>query len=58
MNNTKDEVRLLVVGEPTQENRIRYPLNPTHEARIPERWVDPPARVLGPHDGRPRVEGG
>lgn len=42
MNNTKDEVQLLAVGESTQENRIRYPLNQGYEARIPERWVDPP----------------
>jgi hypothetical protein len=45
-----------VVGEPTNENRIRYPLNQSHEAAIPERWVDPPDRPLGPHDGRPKVE--
>jgi uncharacterized cupin superfamily protein len=56
MNNTAVEVRLLVVGEPTNENRIRYPLNKTYEASIPEHWVDPPGRPLGPHDGRPKVE--
>ncbi len=33
LNNTADPVRLLVVGEkPKPENRIRYPLNPEHEA--------------------------
>jgi uncharacterized cupin superfamily protein len=56
MNNTPVEVRLLVIGEPTNENRIRYPLNAAYEARIPERWVNPPDRPLGPHDGRPKVE--
>ena len=33
INNTETEVRLLVVGErPKDENRIRYPRNPEHEA--------------------------
>src|SRR5580658_9583352 len=32
LNNTPEEVRLLVVGEkPKPENRIRYPLNQAHE---------------------------
>ena len=56
LNNTPVEVRLLVIGEPTSENRIRYPLNATYEATCPERWVDPPDQPLGPHDGRPKVE--
>ena len=57
MNNTPLEVRLLVIGAPTTDgNRVRYPLNATHEATRPDRWVDPPERPLGPHDGRPRVE--
>jgi len=56
MNNTPVDVRLLVIGEPTTENRIRYPLNATYEATSPERWVDPPDRPLAPHDGRPKVE--
>jgi uncharacterized cupin superfamily protein len=53
LNNTSDEVRLLVVGEkPKPENLIRYPLNPAHEATRQDRWVDPPHRPMGPHDGR------
>ena len=56
LNNTPDVVRLLVVGEkPKDENRIRYPLNPAYEATRPDRWIDPPDRVMGPHDGRTRV---
>jgi uncharacterized cupin superfamily protein len=56
INNTKEEVRLIVVGEtPKTENRIRYPLNPEREAIRPDRWIDPPARTMGPHDGRPKV---
>jgi len=59
LNNTADEVRLLVVGEkPKPENRIRYPLNPDHEATRPDRWLDPPVRTMGPHDGRARASRG
>ena len=58
LNNTDDEVRLLVVGEPPKfENRIRYPLNPEREAIRPDRWDSPPVRPLGPHDGRPDRRG-
>jgi uncharacterized cupin superfamily protein len=56
MNNTAEEVRLLVVGEkPKPENRIRYPLNQAHELTRQDRWLDPPTRPMGPHDGRPRI---
>lgn len=55
LNNTADEVRLLVVGEkPKPENRIRYPLNPAYEATREDRWIDPPVRTMGSHDGKPR----
>jgi uncharacterized cupin superfamily protein len=54
INNTDDEVRLLVIGEtPKDENRIRYPMNEAHEARRKDRWLDWPTRPLGPHDGKP-----
>jgi len=57
LNNTTEEVRLLVIGETSKtENRIRYPLNPEREAIRPDRWVDAPVRTLGPHDGRPRID--
>ncbi len=56
LNNTPDEVRLMVVGEkPKPENRIRYPMNQAHEAKRPDRWIDPPERPMGPHDGRAKV---
>ena len=55
LNNTAEEVRLLVVGEkPKPENRIRYPLNPGLEQSIEFGWKDAPVRPLGPHDGRAR----
>lgn len=54
LNNTEQEVRLLVIGEAANPaNRIRYPKNETYEATRVDRWVDWPARSLGPHDGRP-----
>jgi uncharacterized cupin superfamily protein len=56
LNNTDAEAQLIVVGEkPKEENRIRYPLHPAHEATRPDRWIDPPPRTLGPHDGRARA---
>ena len=55
LNNTSEEVRLLVVGEKSKpENRIRYPLNEVYEATREDRWTDAPARPLGPHDGKAR----
>ena len=55
LNNTAQEVRLLVVGEkPKPENRIRYPLNAAHEQTREDRWRDAPVRPLGSHDGRAR----
>ena len=55
LNNTADEVRLLVVGEASKpENRIRYPLNEAYEKTRQDRWADAPARPLGAHDGRAR----
>jgi uncharacterized cupin superfamily protein len=56
MNNTPDEVRLLVVGEASKpDNRIRYPRNEAYEATREDRWMDWPERPLGPHDGLPRA---
>ncbi|MBA9897366.1 cupin domain-containing protein [Burkholderia cepacia] len=54
INNTKDEVRLMVIGErPRDDNRIRYPKNEAYELTRADRWVDWPARPLGDHDGMP-----
>ena len=59
LNNTAQEVRLLVIGEANKvENRIRYPLNEGYEATRNDRWADWPARPLGPHDGKPRGQAG
>lgn len=56
LNNTSDEVRLLVGGErPKPENRIHYPLNQAHEATREDRWLDVEPRVLGGHDGMARA---
>ena len=57
LNNTAEEVSLLVVGEkPKPENRIHYPLNPVHEATREDPWTDVPPRTLGPHDGKAREQ--
>lgn len=57
LNNTPEEVRLMVIGEKRKpENRGRYPLNPDLERTSPYTWTDAPVRPLGPHDGKPRVE--
>jgi uncharacterized cupin superfamily protein len=58
LNNTDAEVRLLVIGEANKdENRIRYPLNPVHQATREDQWTDAPVHPLGPHDGRARRPG-
>ena len=57
LNNTPEEVRLMVVGEKRKpENLGRYPLNPELERTSPYTWHDAPVRPLGSHDGRARVE--
>ena len=57
LNNTAEEVRLLVVGERSKPgNRIRYPLNDAYETTREDRWTDAPVRPLGSHDGRARPQ--
>ncbi len=54
LNNTADEVRLLVIGEATKpENRYKYLINPELEENDPLAWKDAPDRLLGPHDALP-----
>jgi uncharacterized cupin superfamily protein len=55
INNTKSDVRLLVVGEASRSrSRIEYPLHPKRNQEIEQRhWKDRPERPLGPHDGMP-----
>jgi uncharacterized cupin superfamily protein len=55
LNDTGDEVRLLVVGEKRKpENRRHYPLYPHLQSSDEFSWKDVPVRELGPHNGRPR----
>jgi uncharacterized cupin superfamily protein len=57
LNNTGEEVRLLVVGEASKpENRIHYPMHPEYEQTCPDAWTDVPPRTRGGHDGKPRPE--
>lgn len=55
INNTQQDVRLLVVGEHERpDNRLYYPCHPARNAAIGEHlWHDVPPRPLGPHDGLP-----
>lgn len=54
INNTEDEVRLLVVGESGRPgNRLYYPRHPALETKRKDWWTDHPDRRLGDHDGRP-----
>jgi uncharacterized cupin superfamily protein len=58
LNNTAEEVRLLVIGEANKdENQIRYPLNPVHQATREDQWTEAPVHPLGPHDGMARKPG-
>jgi uncharacterized cupin superfamily protein len=52
LNNTEEEVRLLVVGDTDRaENRIFYPRNPERQPLRPDWWHDHPDRPMGAHDG-------
>lgn len=55
INNTEEDVRILVVGERLADSRIFYPFRPEgYEGMSPaKRWTDVPARERGPHDGLP-----
>ena len=56
LNDTAEEVRLLVVGEPNKPtNRVRYPRNEAYERTRDDAWTDWPARPMGPHDGKARA---
>jgi uncharacterized cupin superfamily protein len=55
INNTKSDVRIIVVGEPSRfKARVHYPLHLQRNTEIGDRhWKDAPHRELGPHDGKP-----
>ncbi len=57
LNNTKADIRLLVVGEATKKtNKCFYALHPkrNEQAKIEGwLWEDPPQETLGNHDGVP-----
>jgi uncharacterized cupin superfamily protein len=54
LNNTEEEVCLLVVGEAAKpENRIYYPRNPERKPLRDDWWEDVPHQPLGDHDGLP-----
>jgi uncharacterized cupin superfamily protein len=52
LNNTEEEVRLLVVGETAKdENLIFYPMNLDRKPLRQDWWESPPERPMGAHDG-------
>ena len=51
INNSSEEIQLLIVGENHDEDRLFYPVNPERVHSRP--WIDAPRRPLGPHDGKP-----
>lgn len=57
INNTKSDVRLLVVGDTNRDdNKCIYPLHHERNEAIKTKgflWIDAPKRALGPHDGMP-----
>jgi uncharacterized cupin superfamily protein len=54
LNNTEQEVRLLVVGERRKDNQVHYPQHPDRNRMIGAQWwSDVPARDSGAHDGLP-----
>ncbi|PIU01084.1 MAG: cupin [Bdellovibrionales bacterium CG10_big_fil_rev_8_21_14_0_10_45_34] len=57
INNTNDDVRLLVVGEATKkENKCFYPLHPQRNEEIRKKdflWENSPKQEMGDHDGLP-----
>lgn len=55
INDTKGDVRLLVVGETSKkENKVYYPLNPSRRQQCQDTWWhDIPKHDHGSHDGMP-----
>lgn len=54
INNSKDEVKLLVAGERTKkENLCSFPINPELKATSSIWWEDYPPQEFGSHDGLP-----
>jgi uncharacterized cupin superfamily protein len=55
INNTEENVRLLIVGEHFRDNRILFAFHPQGYAgmRRSRLWTDAPVRERGAHDGLP-----
>lgn len=54
INNTDEDVHLLVVGERTKaDNLCSFPINPELRESCGIWWEDPPQHELGPHKGMP-----
>lgn len=54
INNTTDDIHLLVAGEKTKkENLCAFPINPELKETCKIWWDNPPTQSLGPHNGLP-----
>lgn len=60
INNSKEDIELLVLGEKTKpENRCAYLVDPEEHQKLPIRWDDCPRpwdKEMGPHSGKPGTE--
>lgn len=58
INDSEQDVELMVIGDRSRPNRrFFYPLHPEINDRIQRfYWADHPKRVLGPDDGKPKVQ--
>lgn len=60
INNTKSDVRLLVVGEANKkENQVYYACHPEKNEELRAKkllWEEWPKREMGEHDGKPNIQ--
>ena len=53
INNTDEDVRLMVIGERHADNKVYYPRNPEMISGREDWWHDWPQQEMGNHDGLP-----
>ena len=54
INNTQDNLRLLVIGERSKlDSKVYYPMHPEFEKKRKDWWQDCPQQEMGSHDGFP-----
>lgn len=53
INNSENDVHLLVVGEKLKQNKVYYAKNPEQKEKRKDWWHDWPQQEMGSHDGLP-----